>query len=155
LEIVAGGKDIEMTLIYCSVQGVNYAAAAFALVAAVLWFVSASVKTPSSFDINFEISVSSYDGWAGGTGYSLGLSNLAGETTLDCLTDQPRVKRQSHASFALIGSTCATESTQPWLAASYWAVYACRTTSPASASSAVGFGLDRSTCRESNAGFVP
>jgi hypothetical protein len=56
LEIVAGGKDIEMTLIYCSVQGVNYAAAAFALVAAVLWFVSASVKTPSSFDINFEIS---------------------------------------------------------------------------------------------------
>jgi len=41
LEIVAGGKDIEMTLIYCSVQGVNYAAAAFALVAAVLWFVSA------------------------------------------------------------------------------------------------------------------
>jgi len=65
-----------MTLIYCSVQGVNYAAAAFALVAAVLWFVSASVKTPSSFDINFEISVSSYDGSAGGTGYSLGLSNL-------------------------------------------------------------------------------
>jgi hypothetical protein len=77
LEIVAGGKDIEMTLIYCSVQGVNYAAAAFALVAAVLWFVSASVKTPASFDINFEISVSSYDGSAGGTGYSLGLSNLA------------------------------------------------------------------------------
>jgi hypothetical protein len=77
LEIVAGGKDIEMTLVYSSVQGVNYAAAAFALVAAVLWFASASVKTPSSFDINFEISVSSYDGSAGGTGYSLGLSNLA------------------------------------------------------------------------------
>jgi len=35
------------------------------------------VKTPTSFDINFEISVSSYDGSAGGTGYSLGLSNLA------------------------------------------------------------------------------
>ncbi len=58
-------------------QGVNYAAAAFAFAAAVLWFVSASVQTPSSFDINVEISVSSYDGSAGGTGYSVGLCNLA------------------------------------------------------------------------------
>jgi hypothetical protein len=58
-------------------QGVNYAAAAFAFAAAVLWFISALVKTPSSFDITVEISASGYDASAGGTGYSVGLCNLA------------------------------------------------------------------------------
>ena len=59
------------------VQCLNYAAAAFAFAAAVLWFISALVKTPPSFSIAVEVSTSSYDDSAGGTGYSLDLLNLA------------------------------------------------------------------------------
>src|SRR5690348_12872085 len=47
-----GRKDIDMTL----VQGVNYVAAAFALCAAILWFVSASVRTPEAFANSVDLS---------------------------------------------------------------------------------------------------
>ena len=61
-----------MTLSEC----VNYAAAAFAIAAAVLWFMSARVKTPQSFGIAVTISTSPFDGSSGGTGHSPDLWNL-------------------------------------------------------------------------------
>jgi hypothetical protein len=52
-------------------------AALFALGAGVLWFLSALVKTPASFDIAVDITRATCDGSVGGTGYSMQLSQLA------------------------------------------------------------------------------
>src|SRR3954453_15671423 len=68
-----GGEDIRMT----PLEVVNYAAAAFAGGAAVLWFLSAKVEMPEEFLIALEISVSAFGGSAGGRGYSIELSELA------------------------------------------------------------------------------
>ena len=58
-------------------EGVNYAAAAFAFCAAVLWFLSARVEMPEEFPIAVEISSPGFSGSSGGRGYSLELSELA------------------------------------------------------------------------------
>jgi hypothetical protein len=58
------------------VQVVNYAAAAFALAAAVFWFISASVRTPTSFSIDVDTTRATWDGSRGGSGSSLDLLNL-------------------------------------------------------------------------------
>jgi hypothetical protein len=68
-----GREDIGMM---AAAQYLNYASAAFAISAAALWFVSALVKTPSSFPIAVDISAATWDGSVGGTGYCPDLSNL-------------------------------------------------------------------------------
>jgi hypothetical protein len=54
----------------------TYGSAAFAMAAAILWGLSARIKTPDSFPVAVDISVSSYAGSVGGHGSSIALSDL-------------------------------------------------------------------------------
>jgi hypothetical protein len=70
----------------------NYTAAAFGFAAAVLWFVSAFVRTPSSFSVAVDISAATWDASVGGVGYSQDLSDLG-----DALKHQSRLSAYAAA----------------------------------------------------------
>ena|ERR1700722_13216718 len=88
-------------------QCLNYSASAFSVAAAVLWFLSALVKTPGNFNIIVDISAATWDGSVGGTGARPELSALA-----QALGKQARWSRWATgcAGIAAIASACSALS---------------------------------------------